>query len=146
MAKSELDAFKKPTNGRKLWELPPIETVVDLLRIKGGSINALLDAVADEPEDQEQILFLILEELSRIENVELEKRWRRYVTLNYKNKMLRGTDQILTLYGHGTLDKHQFVKDLGKSILPEIFNPSVGGMGKQEEDEKALEQELNDFS
>lgn len=140
------NAFKPPTKDNPQWQIPSIEIVIDAFRLKGGSVNQLLAAISDEVADHEQLLFLILDELNKPENEAHLKSWRRYTALNLKNKMLRGTDQIMELYSHGSLDKHQFVKDLGKTILPEIFDPSKGGLGKENEDEKELTSELNDLA
>lgn len=146
MSDNPFNLFQAPNKSRPYWVLPDINTVVKCLRIKGGSINSLLSACSEDKEDQDQISFLIQEELSKPENEKALKEWRKYILFNLKTKMLRGTDHIMEMYSHGSLEKYQFVKDLGKTISPDIFDPTKGGMGKEDEDEKALQAELSDLA
>lgn len=139
---NEFNEFIKPTRDNKLWTLPHISKVVDLFRIKCGNVTQLLQAITDQPADQAQLLFLIQEELEKEENKEEKKRWRKYQLIHMRSQLTLGTEKVMGTYSLGNLDKHQFVKDLGKNILPDLFDPTKASASTKDLEEDQLEKEL----
>lgn len=138
--------FKKPTPSYQYWSLPPIGEVVDMLRLKAGSIKEFLDAVTQDELEQQQLLFLIEEELEKEGNEAELKRWKKYHLLYLRAQLAKGTEAVISLYSRGNLDKHQFVNGLGKNILPDLFDPAKAGLAAKDAEESAIDRELKELN
>lgn len=114
------------------WKLPPADVIVSALRTVGGNLAQMLNMISEDGLDQAQLAFLIEEELSKPENEQHRKNWERYQLLFYKTQISLGTATLLKNYANGQVDKHQFVKDVGKQILPGVFAPGIGLGGKDQ--------------
>ena len=125
--------FKKPTPSYQYWSLPPISEVVDMLRLKAGSIKEFLDAVTQE-------------ELEKDGNEAELKRWKKYHLLYLRAQLAKGTEAVISLYSRGNLDKHQFVNALGKNILPELIDPAKAGLAAKDAEESAIDRELKELN
>ena len=126
------DDFKRPTKVKAYWTLPDAPGIVAALRVVGGNFVEMLTRLSDNELDHIQIAFLIEEELSKPENEPHRKAWEKYQLFFYKSQIALGTATLLKNYAKGQVDKHQFVKDVGKQILPGIFAPGIGASAKQE--------------
>lgn len=124
--------FRCPTRENIFWTLPDLELVVNLLRCFGGNLPEMLKAIADDERDQAQLAFLIEELLDQPENENYKKLWEKYQLLYYKSQLTLGTATVLKDYAKGKADKHQFIKDVGKNVLPGVFAPGIGIGGKRE--------------
>lgn len=117
--------YKRPTLANPFWTLPPIADVVNHLRIVAGNLPDLLNRISEDQVDQNQILFLIEEQLA--DNKPLADLWRRYQLSYYRSQISIGTATVLGNYAKGTVDKsQQFVKDVGKQLMPEVFAQGAG--------------------